>query len=164
MEGSGEIGIWIGGCSHITSAGRGGGVWQMLTIADGGGRGGPDTPDFGWRNMWTAPNIHLWTSSLTIWCKELEAELRKTRKKQVWTQRKKPWSVLRGRSSWDKKKSAACEKFLPMLADSFLELSAVKYYWHDLWRRTKPASTGFGSFLETQSRRRLENDKCCRSN
>ena len=28
----------------------------MLTIADGGGRGGPGTPDFGWRNMWTAPN------------------------------------------------------------------------------------------------------------
>ena len=33
----------------------GGGVSQMLTIADGGGRGGPGTPDFGWRNMWTAP-------------------------------------------------------------------------------------------------------------
>ena len=27
----------------------------MLTIADEGGRGGPGTPDFGWRNMWTAP-------------------------------------------------------------------------------------------------------------
>ena len=26
---------------------------QMLTIADGGG--GSGTPDFGWRNMWTAP-------------------------------------------------------------------------------------------------------------
>jgi len=25
----------------------GGGVSQMLTIADGGGRGGPGTPDFG---------------------------------------------------------------------------------------------------------------------
>ena len=33
----------------------GGGVSQMLTIADGGGRGGPGTPDFSWRNMWTAP-------------------------------------------------------------------------------------------------------------
>ena len=33
----------------------GGGVSQMLTIADGGGRGGPGTPDFGWRNMWTNP-------------------------------------------------------------------------------------------------------------
>ena len=31
------------------------GVGQMLTIADGGGGGGPETPDFGWRNMWTAP-------------------------------------------------------------------------------------------------------------
>ena len=28
----------------------------MLTIADGGGRGGPRTPDFGWRYMWRAPN------------------------------------------------------------------------------------------------------------
>ena len=27
----------------------------MLTIADGGGRGGVGTPVFGWRNMWTAP-------------------------------------------------------------------------------------------------------------
>ena len=34
----------------------GGGLSQMLTIADGGGRGGPGIPDFGWRNMWTAPN------------------------------------------------------------------------------------------------------------
>ena len=33
----------------------GGGVSQMLTIADGGGRGGVGTPVFGWRNMWTAP-------------------------------------------------------------------------------------------------------------
>ena len=31
-------------------------VGQMLTKTDGGGRGGPGTPDFGWRNMWTAPN------------------------------------------------------------------------------------------------------------
>ena len=29
----------------------------MLTIADGGGRGGVATPVFGWRNMWTAPNL-----------------------------------------------------------------------------------------------------------
>ena len=27
----------------------------MLTIADGGGRGGPGTPDFSCRNMWTVP-------------------------------------------------------------------------------------------------------------
>ena len=27
----------------------------MLTKADEGGRGGPGTPEFGWRNMWTAP-------------------------------------------------------------------------------------------------------------
>ena len=27
----------------------------MLTKPDGGGRGGPETPNFGWRNMWTAP-------------------------------------------------------------------------------------------------------------
>ena len=27
------------------------GVRSMLTIADGGGRGGPGTPDFGLRNM-----------------------------------------------------------------------------------------------------------------
>ena len=27
----------------------------MLTIADGGGRGGVGTPVFGWRNLWTAP-------------------------------------------------------------------------------------------------------------
>ena len=33
--------------------GRGGGVCQMLTIADRGGSTG--TPDFGWRNMWIAP-------------------------------------------------------------------------------------------------------------
>ena len=27
----------------------------MLTKADEGGRGGPGTPDFDWRHMWTAP-------------------------------------------------------------------------------------------------------------
>ena len=46
--------LW--GCSHITSDGRGG-VWQMLTIAEGGWRGGLRTPYFGWRNMWTAPCV-----------------------------------------------------------------------------------------------------------
>ena len=80
-----------------------GGVSQMLTIDDEGG-GEVQEPLILADVIWTAPNIHLWMSSLTIWCKELEAELRKTRKKQVWTQRRKPWSVLRGRSSWDKKK------------------------------------------------------------
>ena len=33
----------------------GGGVSQMLTIADERGEGGPGSPDFCWRNMWTAP-------------------------------------------------------------------------------------------------------------
>ena len=36
----------VRGRSHITSA-AGGGVSQRLTIADGGGRRGPGTPDFG---------------------------------------------------------------------------------------------------------------------
>ena len=33
----------------------GGGVRQLLTIADEGGRGGLKTSEIGWRNMWTAP-------------------------------------------------------------------------------------------------------------
>ena len=37
----------------------GGGVKQMLTIADEGGRGGLKTSEIGWRNMWTAPNQFL---------------------------------------------------------------------------------------------------------
>ena len=44
----------------------GGGVSQMLTIADEGGRGGPGTPDFGWRNMWTAP----YSPDLVFWNKD----------------------------------------------------------------------------------------------
>ena len=50
--------LLLRGRSHITSA-AGGGVSQRLTIADGGGRRGPGTPDFGWRNMWTAPYVYL---------------------------------------------------------------------------------------------------------
>ena len=34
----------------------GGGVRQLLTIADEGGRGGLKTLEIGWRNMWTAPH------------------------------------------------------------------------------------------------------------
>ena len=56
--------VYVKNCSTKGASGKcwrkltrgGGGVSQMLTIADGGGRGGPGTPDFGWRNMWTAPN------------------------------------------------------------------------------------------------------------
>ena len=40
------------------------GVRQMLTIADGGGRGGVVTLVFGWRNMWTAPCICLTFSTV----------------------------------------------------------------------------------------------------
>ena len=34
-----------------------GGVGQMLTKADEGGRGGLKTSEIGWRNMWTAPKF-----------------------------------------------------------------------------------------------------------
>ena len=34
---------------------EGGGVKQMLTIADEEVRGDLKTPKFGWRDMWTAP-------------------------------------------------------------------------------------------------------------
>ena len=37
----------------LKKAVQGGKCWPLLT--EGGG-GGPGTPDFGWRNMWTAPN------------------------------------------------------------------------------------------------------------
>lgn len=31
-------------------------VRHILTISYKGGRGGPDTPNFGWRHLWTVPN------------------------------------------------------------------------------------------------------------
>ena len=47
------------GCSHITSAAGGGeGVWQMLTIADEGGRGGKPKADHCWRG-----EVGVWKNS-----------------------------------------------------------------------------------------------------
>ena len=49
--------IWggLGKCWRPLTKG-GGGVRQMLTLADKWGRGGLDPPIFGWHNLWTAPN------------------------------------------------------------------------------------------------------------
>ena len=68
--------LFLRGCSHITSAGRGGGR-QMLTKADEGGRGGRPNADNCWQGGgWGQKNFQQWefrgskiVDSEKNWCK-----------------------------------------------------------------------------------------------